>query len=163
MICVQHKTCFHYWAHFIRNKYELCGSNKEIMFSLVCLFCICFFHKTFGSPNILLIIVDDLKPSLGCYGDKKAVTPNIDQLASKGIMFRYFLHLVKSKLIDIWPQQCICPTGSLWTQPSLHADIPQTRYNSTVWLWFLLETPCWKLHNPASVFQGAWLQVKKLC
>ena len=39
-------------------------------------------------PNILLIIVDDLKPSLGCYGDKKAFTPNIDKLAARGIRFR---------------------------------------------------------------------------
>ena len=39
-------------------------------------------------PNILLVVVDDLKPSLGCYGDKKAVTPNIDRLASSGIIFR---------------------------------------------------------------------------
>ena len=40
-------------------------------------------------PNILLIVVDDLKPSLGCYGDKKAVTPNIDGLASSGVIFRW--------------------------------------------------------------------------
>ena len=39
-------------------------------------------------PNILLIVVDDLKPALGCYGDKKAVTPNIDKLASRGVLFR---------------------------------------------------------------------------
>ena len=39
-------------------------------------------------PNILLILVDDLKPSLGCYGDKRALTPNIDRLASSGVIFR---------------------------------------------------------------------------
>ena len=39
-------------------------------------------------PNILLIVVDDLKPSLGCYGDKRALTPNIDRLASSGVIFR---------------------------------------------------------------------------
>ncbi|KAG8199679.1 hypothetical protein JTE90_022129 [Oedothorax gibbosus] len=41
-----------------------------------------------GKPNILLIIVDDLRPALGCYGDKIALTPNIDQLASKGVLFK---------------------------------------------------------------------------
>merc|ERR1711953_1631910 len=38
-------------------------------------------------PNILLIIVDDLKPSLGSYGDNAALTPNLDLLASQGTIF----------------------------------------------------------------------------
>ena len=38
-------------------------------------------------PNILLLCVDDLKPALGCYGDKHAKTPNIDRLAARGIRF----------------------------------------------------------------------------
>ena len=38
-------------------------------------------------PNILFIAVDDLKPVLGCYGDKAAITPNIDRLASRGTVF----------------------------------------------------------------------------
>ncbi|QDU27897.1 Arylsulfatase [Anatilimnocola aggregata] len=38
-------------------------------------------------PNVLLICVDDLKPQLGCYGDKLAKSPNIDRLASRGMVF----------------------------------------------------------------------------
>ena len=38
-------------------------------------------------PNVLFIIVDDLRPALGCYGDRLAVTPNIDALAKKGVIF----------------------------------------------------------------------------
>ncbi|MEM7234071.1 MAG: sulfatase-like hydrolase/transferase, partial [Planctomycetota bacterium] len=38
-------------------------------------------------PNVLLILVDDLKPALGCYGDVAAKTPNIDALASRGTRF----------------------------------------------------------------------------
>lgn len=39
--------------------------------------------------NILFIAVDDLKPLLGCYGDRIAVTPNIDSLASCGTLFEH--------------------------------------------------------------------------
>ncbi len=38
-------------------------------------------------PNVLLILVDDLKPALGCYGDSTAKTPNIDALAESGMRF----------------------------------------------------------------------------
>ncbi len=38
-------------------------------------------------PNVLLILVDDLKPSLGCYGETQAKTPNIDRLAARGMRF----------------------------------------------------------------------------
>lgn len=37
--------------------------------------------------NVLLILVDDLKPALGCYGDDLAKTPNIDALAKRGTRF----------------------------------------------------------------------------
>ena len=38
-------------------------------------------------PNILFIAVDDLRPVIGCYGDSLAITPNIDRLASDGLLF----------------------------------------------------------------------------
>jgi iduronate 2-sulfatase len=38
-------------------------------------------------PNVLFIAVDDLKPVLGCYGDKLVKTPNIDRLAKQGTVF----------------------------------------------------------------------------
>lgn len=38
-------------------------------------------------PNVLLILVDDLKPVLGAYGDATAKTPALDQLAASGLRF----------------------------------------------------------------------------
>lgn len=38
-------------------------------------------------PNVLMIMVDDLRTDLGCYGDKMAITPNIDNLAKQGLLF----------------------------------------------------------------------------
>jgi arylsulfatase A-like enzyme len=37
--------------------------------------------------NALLITVDDLRPQLGCYGDKQVKSPNIDRLAARGLVF----------------------------------------------------------------------------
>src|SRR5690606_35566657 len=38
-------------------------------------------------PNVLLILVDDLRPALGAYGDPVAVTPNLDKLSTNGLIF----------------------------------------------------------------------------
>lgn len=34
-------------------------------------------------PNILQIFLDDLKPTLSAFGDRTAIIPNIDRLASR--------------------------------------------------------------------------------
>ena len=37
--------------------------------------------------NVLFIAVDDLRPELNCYGHKHILSPNIDRLAARGLIF----------------------------------------------------------------------------
>ncbi|MFN7933973.1 MAG: sulfatase [Bryobacteraceae bacterium] len=52
---------------------------------------ICGAASLFGAQprrnNVLLIVVDDLRPELGCYGNSVVKTPHIDALAQKGVLF----------------------------------------------------------------------------
>lgn len=60
---------------------------KKILFSLVF---VCFFSKTFAEnekPNVLFIMVDDLRVELGSYGGPHVKSPNIDKLADSGTRF----------------------------------------------------------------------------
>ncbi len=41
-------------------------------------------------PNILWIVADDLGTDLGCYGDTLIYTPNLDKLASQGVLYTNF-------------------------------------------------------------------------
>lgn len=47
--------------------------------------------------NVLFVVADDLRTSLGCYGDTLAKSPNIDQLASKSQSF-----------LNAYAQQAVC-------------------------------------------------------
>lgn len=47
-----------------------------------------FFNKSLLlKPNVLLILIDDLRPELGVYGSRNAHTPNIDSLAETSFVF----------------------------------------------------------------------------
>jgi N-sulfoglucosamine sulfohydrolase len=44
-------------------------------------------------PNIVWIVGEDMGPELGCYGDRNAITPNMDRLAREGTRFaKAFTH-----------------------------------------------------------------------
>ena len=56
---------------------------------IFCCFCISILSnaKNDNLPNILMIIVDDLRPQLGCYGYPETISPNIDRIADEGTLF----------------------------------------------------------------------------
>ncbi|PWG06671.1 sulfatase [Polaribacter aquimarinus] len=62
-------------------------------------------------PNVLVFYVDDLRAELGCYGSKTAITPNIDKLASDGVMFN-----------RAYSQQAICAPSRMSTLTGLRPE-----------------------------------------
>ncbi|MDG2390632.1 MAG: sulfatase-like hydrolase/transferase, partial [Planctomycetaceae bacterium] len=66
---------------------------SALRFLFICIFSLLASHFRLTSseaadrPNVLFIAVDDLRPSLGCYGDKHAISPNIDALAKRSVLF----------------------------------------------------------------------------
>jgi arylsulfatase A-like enzyme len=63
------------------------------------------------TPNILIFYVDDLRAELGCYGSQTAITPNIDKLASDGVMFN-----------KAYTQQAICAPSRMSTLTGLRPE-----------------------------------------
>jgi arylsulfatase A-like enzyme len=60
----------------------------QIVFAFV------FFHNAYPQqaeerPNILWIVSEDNSPLIGAYGDKFATTPNIDRLATEGVLYTH--------------------------------------------------------------------------
>jgi arylsulfatase A-like enzyme len=52
---------------------------------------VCVLHswsqRPTSHPNVLFLFVDDLRPDLGCYGNKEIHTPNLDRLANSSVRF----------------------------------------------------------------------------
>ncbi|WP_345163328.1 sulfatase [Algibacter aquimarinus] len=67
--------------------------------------------KDSSQPNVLVFYVDDLRAELGCYGSETAITPNIDKLASDGVMFN-----------KAYTQQAICAPSRMSTLTGLRPE-----------------------------------------
>ena len=74
------------------------------------------FASETSHPNVLFLVVDDLRPELGCYGKDYIKSPNIDGLAKSGMVFNH-----------AYCQQAVC-------SPSRSSVMTGTRPDTTkVW------------------------------
>ena len=64
-----------------------------------------------SSYNVLFIAIDDLRPQLGCYGQQKIMSPNIDRLASQSLLFEH-----------AYCQQAICAPSRISLLSGLRPD-----------------------------------------
>ena len=69
------------------------------------------FSQSQESPNILVFYIDDLRAELGCYGSQTAITPNIDKLATEGVLFN-----------KAYTQQAICAPSRMSTLTGLRPE-----------------------------------------
>ncbi len=70
--------------------------------------------------NILFIAVDDLRPELNCYGKTHIHSPNIDRLASEGLLFE-----------RAYCQQSVCSPSRISLMTGLRPDSTYVYDNST--------------------------------
>ena len=75
------------------------------------------------SPNVLLIIVDDLRPQLGAYGFDIMHTPNIDRLAEEGFVKPHLPFAAPSRYWDLYDRAELQPMAGS-TRPEGTTEIP---------------------------------------
>jgi len=84
-----------------------------------------FAAKEGKRPNIIFIMADDLGyQELGCYGQKKIKTPNIDRLASEGMMFT-----------DYYTGSAVCAPARCNLMTGMHGGHAYVRDNGEVGGW----------------------------
>lgn len=69
------------------NRLNACLKVALVLFS-VSLFSCQTEKENSTSPNVLFIAIDDLRTELGCYGHPLVHSPNLDQIAKEGFLFK---------------------------------------------------------------------------
>ena len=107
-------------------------SGREGRFLGVTLLVLCmatFLHAAPQRPNIVFLLVDDLRwNALGCMGDKLVQTPNIDKLATKGVLFRNAF--VTTSIC--WSSRATIFSGQ-WMRRHHVGDGPQRNLSEPTW------------------------------
>ncbi len=92
-------------------------------------------------PDILMIAIDDLRPMLGCYGETKIKTPNIDKLAARGVVFE-----------RAYCQYAKCGTSRLSLMTGLRPDAVNVFSNSDK------DVVRFRKENPDAASMARWLK-----
>lgn len=80
-----------------------------------------------GASNVVFILADDLGwGELGCYGQEKIPTPNIDRLATQGIRFTRFY----SGAPVCAPARCVLMTGKHLGHAEVRGNLPAARVSA---------------------------------
>ena len=85
----------HFWMRQtpeVRMRHLMLLMNYNIAFLICVLFqglmlAQCADAQTQRKPNVLFIVVDDLRCGLGCYGDPEVKSPNIDRFSARAMKF----------------------------------------------------------------------------
>ena len=84
---------------------------RSISFAIICLLFGCMESKENADrkPNFVFIIIDDQNQDIGCFGKAYVKTPNIDKLASMGVIFP-----------NAYVQQAVCAASRASFLTGLH-------------------------------------------
>jgi uncharacterized sulfatase len=101
-------------------------------------------------PNILFILADDLGyGDLGCYGQQKIRTPNLDRLAAQGMRFTQFY--AGSPVCA--PSRCVLMTGRHVGRATIRGNAKTNLRPEDVTVAEVLKAPA---TPPASSASGDW-------
>uniref|UniRef100_A0AAQ6ARB3 Iduronate 2-sulfatase n=1 Tax=Amphiprion ocellaris TaxID=80972 RepID=A0AAQ6ARB3_AMPOC len=95
----------------------LCCCRVGSLFNLPNVWCFVVYRK-----NVLFIMADDLRTSLGCYDDSVVKSPNIDQLASKSHVF-----------LNAYAQQAVCAPSRISMLTSRRPDTTRLYDFNSYW------------------------------
>ncbi len=117
-------------------------------------------------PNILWITCEDTGPTIGAYGDKYSVTPNLDRLAARGVIYR-----------NAWSNAPVCAPARTTIISGLYPpctgaehmrSITQLPEKMMMYPWYLREAGYYTTNNSKEDYNleptgTVWDETRKKC